>query len=430
MKMRKLLATIALVLAFLPVLNWYWLRLGNGSGEPFGLIALILAVVIAIQNRQPASLRFAEISILIYGIGFFFLPPLLRTIPALATIACLTGMHRQAGQFGLLLLSLPIQASLDFFLGYPFRFITAEGSRFFVNLLGYPVERLGVQLSLKGIIVSVDPPCSGLQMLWATALLTALLAALFRLNYLRAIQLSLLALALCLLANIFRAATLFFPESGMITLPGFAHEGIGLIFFALASLLLAQIARKFQHRVPSAKPSPKRITPRFLTLACGVSLVTFLPARTTTITKETEFKSLTSYQGRAVEEISLSPREDAFAKNFPGHLKIYAIGHDTLIIRHISKASRMLHPSYHCLKAEGFTISHSSVQSDEEGRPFLRYHATRNKEHFLVTERIRDFQSDKQWTEVSAWYWHALFHPNSGPWEAETLMTPLHENHE
>ncbi len=430
MKTRRILAIVALIAAFLPVLNWYWLRLGNGSGEPFGLLALALAVGLAFQHRHSPSLRLAEISILLYGLGIFFVPPLLRTIPALATIAFLTGMHRQAGQFGLLLLSLPMQASLDFFLGYPFRLITAEGARILVNLVGYPVERLGVQLSLKGVIVSVDPPCSGLQMLWASALLTALLAALFRLSYRQTFYLGLIALALCLVANILRAAALFFPESGMISLPGFLHEGIGLAFFALASCALAAFARRFHHPASGSASQKKLISRRFIGLACGVSLITFLPARTQSPPTPEDLKTLSTFQGRAVEEISLSPREEAFARNFPGQLKIYRVGEDTLIIRRITKASRMLHPSYHCLKAEGFTISDSSVRVDDQGKSFLSYYATRINEHFLVTEKMRDLADDKQWTEVSAWYWHALFNPNSGPWEAETLLTPLSKNHE
>lgn len=425
MNARKALLTISLAVAFLPVLNWYWLRLGNGSGEPFGLVALILAIVFASQHRHPASLRCAEISILLYALGLFFLPPLLRTIPALATIAFLTGMHRQAGQFGLLLLSLPIQASLDFFLGYPFRLITAEGSRLILNILGYPIERLGVQLSLKGIIVSVDPPCSGLQMLWATALLTALLAAFTRLNYLRTIQLSLAALTLCLLANILRAASLFFPESGFIILPDFAHQGIGLIYFALASLLLIKLSYKLHRRTTTPPLTNQPLTARFLTLTFGVSLVTLLPAHITSNHPSPKIPALTHYQERPVEEIPLSPHEEAFAKNLPGQLKIYALGNETLIIRHVTKATRLLHPSHHCLRAEGFALHDVKIQTDAANQPTLQYRATRNGEHFLVTEKIRDHQNSRQWAEVSAWYWHALFHPKSGPWEAETLITPI-----
>ena len=426
----RALTTALLLTAFLPVIHWYASRLGDGSGEPLGLLALILSITLTSKKRQSPNLRFAELSLLLYAVGIFFLPPLLRTIPALATIAFLTGMHRQAGQFGLLLLSLPIQASLDFFLGYPFRLITAEGAHHLINLLGCPVQRLGVQLSLHGTIVSVDPPCSGLQMLWATAFLTALLAALFQLTYRRTILLSLIALALCLLANLLRAATLFFPEAGLIQLPGFAHEGIGLLFFALAGFILTKLARKFQHRTKPESRQSNPITRRFLTLAAGVSLVTFLPARTITSAPQNEDLSLTSYDGRPVEQVALSPREQSFAQGFPGRLKIYRVGQDTLILRTITKASRMLHPSYHCLKAEGFTIRNSQLHQNEQGHQSLTYHATRNHEAFHVTERIRSLTNHRQWTEVSAWYWHALFHPNSGPWEAETLMTPISTNHD
>ena len=90
----------------------------------------------------------------------------------------------------------------------------------------------------------------------------------------------------------------------------------------------------------------------------------------------------------------------------------------------------MLHPAHHCLRAEGFTISHSRIRQDDQGRASLVYQATRNNERILVTEMIRDHANQHQWTEVSAWYWHALFHPGSGPWEAETLLSPLSNNHE
>jgi exosortase len=425
MNLRIITTVLVLSVAFAPVLLWYWSRLDNGSGEALGLVALVLAITLARKDRDTPNLRFAEISILIYGLGFFFLPPLLRIIPALATIAFLTGIHRQAGQFGLLLLSLPVQASLDFFLAYPFRLITAEGARFLVNLLGYPVERLGVQLFLEGSIVSVDLPCSGLQMLWASAFLTALLATLFHLSYRRTLELGVVALMLSLLANTLRASSLFFPEAGIISIPGFAHGGIGLIFFALAGLILVALARKLHLRKRDPQRQTPPITRRFVVLACGVSLVTFLPARTESTTAAPDFPALDFYQGRAVEEIPLSEKEESFATSFPGQLKVYRIENGTLILRRVTKPSRMLHPSYHCLKAEGFAISASSVRESPDGQPFLQYRATRNTEQYLVTESIRTLDGRRHWSEVSAWYWHALFHPNSGPWEAETLIVPI-----
>ena len=427
MNLRLLLIYTALTATFFPVLSWYWHRLGDGSGESFGLIPLTLAVTLSLRNRHRSSPRLAEFSLVIYALSSLFLPPLLRSVPALCTLAFLSGIHRQAGQIGLLFLSLPLQASLDFFLAYPFRIITAEGAQLILKLIGYPVQRLGVQLSHGSHIVSVDPPCSGLQMLWATALLTAILAALFHLNYRRTLQLSFIALALCLLANTLRATFLFFPESGLIELPEFLHEGIGLLFFSLAGLTLCYLARLFQHPI-SVQPlrTQKLSSTRFLSLACAASLINFIPARSETSLSSASIPSPLTYQDRPLEEIPLSPREASFAHNFPGQLKVYRVGHDTLITRHITRASRMLHPSYHCLKAEGFTITHSQIEKDELGRPVLRYRATRAHEIFLVSEKIYSTHSDRQWTEVSAWYWHALFHPNSGPWKAETLMTPIH----
>lgn len=425
MKAQRTMALLALAIAFAPVIAWYGQRLGDGGGEPLGLIALALAIVFGMKDRHAPSPRLAEIALVIYAISFFFLPPLLRIIPALATIAFLTGMHRRAGHFGLLLLSLPVQASLDFFLGYPFRIITAEGSRLLINLVGQPVERLGVQLSLNGTIVSVDPPCSGLQMLWASAFLTALLATLFRLSYRKSLVLALAALALCLTANTLRAAVLFFPEAGLISLPGFAHEGIGLVFFALAALSLTALARKFHLRQACPGIQHPPITRRFAALACGVSLVTLLPAQSRLPSEISELPPLISYQGIPVEEVPLSAREKAFAKNFPGHLKVYRIENGTLILRRINQASRMLHPSSHCLQAEGFFISKTSLETGPNGRVFLQYHAARGAEKFLVTENIYNLDRTRHWAEVSAWYWHAFLNPQSGPWEAETLILPI-----
>ena len=425
MKARSITITLVLAIAFAPVFLWYLDRLGDGSGEVLGLIALATALGLAIKDRNPGSPRAAEISLVIYGIGFFFLPPLLRAIPALVTIAFLSGMHHRAGQVALLLLSLPVQASLDFFLGFPFRLVTAEGARILLSIFGLSVERLGVQLSLGGAIVSVDPPCSGLQILWATAFLTAILAALFKLSYLRTSLLGLAALLLCLLANTLRATFLVFPEAGLLSIPDFLHEGTGLIFFLLAGLCIAKLSRSLQTTRSAPEKNKKPLPIHLLATAFGISLITLVSAGTLRESPSTEFSPLTEYQGQPVEEVPLSSREEAFAKNFPGQLRVYRIGNDTLIVRHVTKATRMLHPSYHCLKAEGFSISNSSLQTDPKGHQSSTYQANLNNEAYLVSEVIRSADGNRHWADVSAWYWHALFNPKSGPWVAETRLTPI-----
>jgi len=422
---KNLLGMVTVASAFLPVILWYFARLDDGGGEPFGLIPLALAIIFSLRNPQPASPKAALISLIIYTLCFPFCPPLIRAIPALFTIAFLTGIHRSAGLTGLLLLSLPLQASLDFFLGYPFRIVTAEGARTILDLMGYQVSRLGVQLTIKDTIVSVDPPCSGLQMLWMSAFMTATLASLFSLNYPRSILLGIAALCLCLLGNTLRAGALFFPESGLITLPSFMHPAMGLIIFTILTIPLLRLARRLQLKKTSPLIKPHGIPLSLITVAflSNIFIALAPPFKLSALSERVS--PLTHYHGEPVEELELSPFEKSFAETFPGQFNIYRVGEKTLIVRHVTLATRRLHPSSDCLLGAGFTLTPATAYTDSSGQEWLRYQASRHQEKFIVTERIHSLSEDQQWTEVSAWYWHALFHPGSGPWQAETLITPF-----
>ncbi|MDE0836675.1 MAG: hypothetical protein OSA84_10030 [Akkermansiaceae bacterium] len=93
-----------------------------------------------------------------------------------------------------------------------------------------------------------------------------------------------------------------------------------------------------------------------------------------------------------------------------------------LIVREVSRATRLLHPASHCLRAEGFAIGEKSQTTDDEGNAWLTYTASRNGGTWRVRERITRAPGGRQWAEISAWYWHALFHPGDGPWIALTLI--------
>jgi len=414
----------ALGFAFFPAGRWYLDRLDDGLGEFFGLVPLALVMVFAWGKTGRANHRLALLSLVIYVMGFSLLPPLTRAIPALLTIAFLTGLHRRPGLVALLLLSLPVQASLDFFLGYPFRIVTAEGSRWILELAGMPVGRVGVQLMIKEVIVAVDPPCSGLQMLWVTFVLTAILAALFRLSWIRMAVLGTVGVLFCLLGNTVRATILFFPESGMIELPGFAHEGIGALIFLIAACALAAIARRLDTGVSFGQEVAKPVPPMF-PLAALVSGVVVMTAPAISIPKAESVPALTHYRGHPLEQLSLTDFEKKFEKTFPGQFDVYRMGPSTLIVRHVNRASRRLHPSVHCLQGEGFQVGPASEVTDDEGCRWRRYTATRFQTKLSVSERIYSLSDGREWTEISAWYWYALFHPRSGPWRAETLITPI-----
>ncbi|MDA7888210.1 exosortase/archaeosortase family protein [Akkermansiaceae bacterium] len=414
----------ALGFAFFPVMRWYVDRLDGGFGEFMGLIPLALVAVFGWKNAGRANYMAAVGFLILYVLGFSFLPPLIRAIPALLTIAFLTGIHRRPGLVALLLLSLPVQASLDFFLGYPFRIVTAEGSQWILGLAGFPVTRVGVQLMIKDAMVAVDPPCSGLQMLWVTFVLTAILATIFRLGWIRLGLLGITGVFLCLLGNTVRATILFFPESGMIALPGVAHVGIGGLIFLVAASVLVAVARKLDPGTHVVR-EPGRPVPPLCPLAALVSGIVVVAAPAISLPRGEAMPALTHYRGQPLEVIPLTDFEKRFEKTFPGQFGVYQMGESTLIVRHVSRASRRLHPSAHCLQGEGFQVGPATMVTDEDGCRWSRYTATRFRTTLSVSERIHSLKEEREWTEVSAWYWYALFHPQAGPWQAETIITPI-----
>jgi exosortase/archaeosortase family protein len=56
--------------------------------------------------------------------------------------------------------------------------------------------------------------------------------------------------ALVFVANVLRSTVLFFLGSGLWPLPGFAHEGIGLLLFALTVIIIYICSIRRPHSAP------------------------------------------------------------------------------------------------------------------------------------------------------------------------------------
>ncbi len=195
----------------------------------------------------PASRALGLAVLGLYGLTVWLgFPPLLRALPALGAVILWTGLWKLPGISLLLVLSLPVVASMQFYLGYPMRVVTAEASATTLNLLSFPVHRVGTQLLFDGTALGVDAPCSGVRMLWASCFFGAVVSALFRLGWLASAGLLTSAIMVALLANALRATALFFVESGMIHLPPWCHEGAGLLLYVLGLALLVTMARRLQ----------------------------------------------------------------------------------------------------------------------------------------------------------------------------------------
>jgi len=251
-RMWPALMLAAMVIAAWPVWRWYALRLTDGSDEPWGVLALATLAALARRNGEalptherhfvwPAAL------LAVYAATFPIAPPLGRAVVAASAFGALLLRGRGAtGLWGLLALSLPVVATLQFYLGYPLRLLAAEASAVALRGCGFAVTREGLLLHSGGESVMVDAPCSGIQMLWCGFYLAFGLAAYHRLSLKRTTLCAGATLVIVIFANLIRATVLFFKEARIVAAPEWTHAGTGLAMFAAAAWLVASLAQKLQ----------------------------------------------------------------------------------------------------------------------------------------------------------------------------------------
>jgi exosortase/archaeosortase family protein len=233
----------ALLLALWP--HWVYVarRLVDGSDEPWGVLALVTVVALLLRDRAHLMLptRSALVTCgmlaVVAAIADRVLPDLFAAAVAMLALGVFVmhALRRPAAAITvLLLLTLPIIASLQFYLGYPLRLMVAHASAELLSIIGWPAEARGASIRHEGITVLVDAPCAGIGMLWLGSYAAALLSYLNRASARRTLVNGVVAALLVLIANIGRNTLLFFPEAGLVDWPAAAHEAIGLVAFASA----------------------------------------------------------------------------------------------------------------------------------------------------------------------------------------------------
>ncbi len=243
----------ALLLALWP--HWVYVarRLWDGSDEPWGVLALVTVVALLVRDRallaQPTRSALVACGLLaiIAAVADRVLPDLFSAAIAMLALGVFV-MHAlrrpAAAIIVLLLLALPIIASLQFYLGYPLRLMVAHASAQLLSIAGWHAEASGASILHDGITVLVDAPCAGIGMLWLGSYTAALLSFLNRASARRTLLNGVVAALLVLLANIVRNTLLFFPEAGLVDWPAAAHEAIGLAAFAGAIVPLTLFASR------------------------------------------------------------------------------------------------------------------------------------------------------------------------------------------
>jgi len=255
-------AKITIVLLSVNVLaawpQWLWLadRANDGSDEPWGIVAIVTLCVLLwerktrLQRPTRLSLAISASLMLMANDSWQVWPPLLATALALlAVVALIIGLLPKPRPvlplLILALLALPLAASLNFYLGYPLRWLCAQATAGILSGLGLAVTPLGAGLQWQGVSVLIDAPCAGIAMLWLGWYLAVLLSYRHLDSNRRCLVQLGLATVSVVLINILRNTLLFFKEAGIVPLPEWTHQGIGLFLFALLVLLVVGSRRLF-----------------------------------------------------------------------------------------------------------------------------------------------------------------------------------------
>lgn len=249
------------LLAFWPSVHWFYLRTRYSSDERAHLFALGAVILLwqlrlrgqDIPSREmPArSLLGCTCGVIAYALLRPFLPPLVSALWAVWVFSW--SMSRIAGERRLNLplwtlgcLSLPILPILQFHLGLPMRIAVADGAAAMLRVAGLSVVGQGTSMDWNGALVWVDPPCSGLHMLWTGLFMAACLCSIWKLGNLDSLFVGLAAVLLIMGANTMRAASLFLLEAGLIQFPASAHDGIGIGAQCLAALAIFSVAYRLR----------------------------------------------------------------------------------------------------------------------------------------------------------------------------------------
>ncbi|MEO8037314.1 MAG: archaeosortase/exosortase family protein [Betaproteobacteria bacterium] len=238
----------------------FWIRYArrttDGSDEPWGVVALLAAAAIlwlrrgaCAQPPNPVLLAIAGTLTLVAVAAAAAIAPLAGAVAAVGALGCTVGAIHGTRRIdwpwmALAALALPVVSSLQFYLGYPLRWLTAGATVIALGAAGMVVDQRGSMLSWMGHDVMVDAPCSGVHMLWAGMLLAAFVAALRRMAGTRFARLLACTAAVVLAANAGRNTALFLQEVGSLALPAWTHEGIGVVSFAFAAAAILRLATR------------------------------------------------------------------------------------------------------------------------------------------------------------------------------------------
>lgn len=124
-----------------------------------------------------------------------------------------------------------------------------------------------------------------------------------------------------------------------------------------------------------------------------------------------------TFEGRTLERLPLTEREQILATGFPGRIGRFHDGQREIVLRWVTRPTRKLHPVSHCFVAHGWELRQRTITTDADGNAWAALTFAKDGEVQRVREAIHDGDGQR-WTDVSAWYWSALLERSPAPWWA------------
>jgi len=437
-------------LSLWPIWHWSARRMTDGSDDLLGVLALLalIGLVFGARHRLAHAPRLGWMlgSLVLAGVALTAgsLPILVCAVIAVLAMICAVLAVRDTGQpvlvwLGLGLLALPVISSLQFFVGYPLRVVTAEATAWVLGAFGVEAMREGSTLAVNGQLIMVDAPCSGIQMAWVGYFTACLAAGWLRMRDGVFLRRAAGVGAVVLTGNIVRNTVLVALEA-QGRAPQWAHEAVGiLVFVGVCTGVLFLMMRRSAGTASRGPvlPSAVRASPLMPALAASfavlavVPLLTSEPLESRTPVSQPEWPD--HYEGERLRPLALSDVEQRFAAQFPGAIARFTDERRVITLRQVNAPTRKLHPAADCFRGLGYRVSDIALSHRESGQASSGrqpaqlqrcFVATRQGRSLRVCEVIED-AAGRGFTDTSAWYWAALSGESEGPWLAVTTVSPM-----
>lgn len=170
-----------------------------------------------------------------------------------------------------------------------------------------------------------------------------------------------------------------------------------------------------------------KLTPSALLLLAAAAVSAALPwiaPRRSEAAGHAGFEGFPSrIDGRTVTPLEMSPREAAFARDFPGRIGRFTDGEREIIVRWVARPTRRLHPAADCLRGIGYAVTPAPMRRTADGQLQSCVRAVKGGDRLVVCEHVGN-GAGRSWPDVSAWYWHALLAGEGGSWWSVVVAQP------